>query len=136
MDTRTGECHYPRIACANDVGRAINPIGVEGQIEGGSLQGAGYGLTEAVMREDGRIINPDFSTYIIPTAADTPEIVPIVVESRFSKGPHGAKGFAEQPLMGVAPAIANAVYHATGLRIRELPLTPERLKKELEQSQR
>ena len=60
--------------------------------------------------------------------------MPVVVESRFSKGPHGAKGFAEQPLMGIAPAVANAVYHAAGIRVRELPLTPERLKKELELS--
>jgi CO/xanthine dehydrogenase Mo-binding subunit len=136
VDLETGVVSLTRLTAAHDVGRAINPIGVEGQIEGGSLQGAGYGLTEAVVREDGRIVNPDFSTYIIPTAADAPEIVPVIVESRFAKGPHGAKGFAEQPLMGVAPAIANAVRHATGLRIRELPLTPERLRKEIERSKR
>ncbi len=123
-----------RLTAAHDVGKAINPIGVEGQIEGGSVQGAGYALTEDILSEEGVIRNPDFSTYIIPTASDAPEIVPIIVESKFSKGPHGAKGFAEQPLMGIAPAVANAVFHATGVRIRELPLTPERFKKEMERS--
>ncbi|MCK4546858.1 MAG: xanthine dehydrogenase family protein [Candidatus Eisenbacteria sp.] len=136
VDLETGVVRLVRLTAAHDVGRAINPVGVEGQIEGGSLQGVGYALTEEVLRKDGRIINPDFSTYIIPTPSDAPEITPVIVESRFSKGPHGAKGFAEQPLMGVAPAVANAVYHATGLRIRELPLTPERLKKEMERSKR
>jgi len=134
VDVETGVVHLVRLTAAHDVGRALNPIGVEGQIEGGSLQGAGYALTEDVISEEGVVLNPNFSTYIIPTASDAPDIVPVVVESRFSKGPHGAKGFGEQPLMGVAPAVANAVYHAAGIRVRELPLTPERLKKEMEPS--
>jgi len=134
VDLDTGEVRLLRLTAAHDVGRAINPVGVEGQIEGGSLQGAGYALTEEVLYEGGTLLNPDFSTYIIPTAPDAPEIVPVIVESRYAKGPYGAKGFAEQPLMGVAPAVANAVFQATGVRVRQLPITPERLREEIERS--
>lgn len=134
VDVETGVVRLVRIVAAHDVGKAINPVGVEGQIEGGALQGAGYALTEEVLFENGEILNPDFSTYIIPTASDAPEIIPIIVESKFSRGPHGAKGFGEQPLMGIAPAVSNAVRHATGLRIRKLPLTAERLGEEIRRS--
>ena len=77
------------------------------------------------------MINPDLSTYIIPTALDAPSIDPIIVEANYPEGPGGAKGFGELPLMGVAPAIANAVFNATGVRMNEIPITPERLYRKL-----
>jgi CO/xanthine dehydrogenase Mo-binding subunit len=127
VDTETGVVEVKRIVAAHDVGRAVNLDGVEGQIEGGSLQGVGFGLLEEIISQDGVIQNPEFGTYPIPTAADAPKVEPVVVEAPFDGGPFGAKGFGEQPLMGIAPAIANAVADATGIRIFELPLTPERV---------
>ncbi|MCX7847448.1 MAG: molybdopterin-dependent oxidoreductase, partial [bacterium] len=127
VDCLTGQVRVLRVIAAHDVGKAINPALVEGQIEGGVVQGIGYALYEEVVREGGEIKNPHFSTYIIPTAADVPEIVPVVVEVPYSGGPYGAKGFGEQPLMGVAPAIANAVCNALGITVTKLPLTPEYL---------
>ncbi len=128
VDRDTGEVTVLKIWSAHDIGRAINPSLAEGQIEGGVLQGLGYALMED-MRADatGAIINPEFSTYIIPTAEDQPPIVPLIIEDPYPDGPYGAKGFGEQPLMGIAPAIANAVYDAVGVRIKELPLTPEKI---------
>jgi len=128
VDRETGEVTVLKIWSAHDVGKAINPALAEGQIEGGTLQGVGFALMEEMKTDDkGRIINPEFSTYIIPTAKDQPEIVPIIVEHPYPDGPYGAKGFGEQPLMGIAPAIANAVQDAVGVRIRDLPLTAEKI---------
>lgn len=125
VDRDTGRVRVLRIVAAHDVGKAVNPALVEGQIEGGVLQGIGYALYEEIVSENGCIKNPQFSTYIIPTAADMPEIVPVIVEAPYSGGPFGAKGFGEQPLMGVAPAIANAVCNALSISVAKLPLTPE-----------
>lgn len=127
VDTRTGEVRVLRIISAHDVGKAVNPQLVEGQIEGGALQGLGYALFEEIVTGDGRIRNPQFSTYIIPTACDAPEIVPVIVEHAYPDGPFGAKGFGEQPLMGIAPAVVNAVCNALGISLFDLPATPERV---------
>ena len=127
VDTETGVIRVLKITAAHDVGKAINPQLVTGQIEGGIVQGMGYTLTEEIVTKNGSVQNPNFSTYIIPTIKEAPEIDPLIVEAHFPNGPNGAKGFAEQPLMGIAPAIANAVYDAIGIRIKELPLTPERV---------
>jgi CO/xanthine dehydrogenase Mo-binding subunit len=128
VDKETGEVNLLKVWAAHDIGKAINPALAEGQIEGGTLQGIGYALMEDMTANArGAIRNPEFSTYIIPTASDQPEIVPIIVEHPFPGGPFGAKGFGEQPLMGVAPAIANAVYNAVGVRIKDLPITPEKV---------
>ena len=127
VDTLTGEVKVLRFYSAHDVGKAINPKLAEGQIEGGTAQGIGYALMEEILIEEGKIINPNFSTYIIPTSMDVPEIEPIIVEKGYRKGPYGAKGFGEQPLMGVAPTILNAIFNATGIRLYEIPATPERL---------
>ncbi len=135
VDTETGAIRVLRITAAHDVGKAINPQQVTGQIEGGTVQGMGYALTEEILSEKGVIQNPHFSTYIIPTIKEAPKIDPIIVEAPFPEGPRGAKGFAEQPLMGIAPAIANAVFDAVGVRIRELPLKPERVWKALQNQQ-
>ena len=128
VDMETGEYTVTKITSAHDMGKAINPQQVEGQIEGGTLQGFGYGTTEEILHTpDGRMLNNSFSTYILPTTEDAPEIDPIIVEHPFSKGPFGAKGFGEVPLMCVAPAISNAIYNATGVRIRDLPCKPEKI---------
>lgn len=127
VDMETGEVEVLAIHAAHDVGKAINPTGVVGQIHGGTAQGLGYALMEEIKHRDGLMLNNQFSTYLIPTARDVPPIQAIIVEHPTEVGPYGAKGFGEQPLMGIAPAIGNAVYNATGVRIRELPLTPERV---------
>ncbi len=128
VDTRTGVVRLEKLWAAHDMGKAINPQLVEGQIEGGSLQGAGYALIEEYLIDEAGIpMNPRFSFYHIPTTADAPEIVPIIIEAAYKEGPFGAKGFGEQPLMGIAPAVANAVYDAVGVRFREQPLIPERV---------
>jgi len=125
VNKKTGEVKIIKIIAAHDVGKAVNPQMVEGQIQGGTLQGVGYALTENIIRENGVIKNPNFSTYIIPTTLDTPEIIPVIVEDPYPDGPFGAKGFGEQPLMGIAPAVANAVCNALDISINELPVTPE-----------
>lgn len=130
VNAKTFEVTVKKLTAAHDMGRAINPVLTEGQIQGGALQGIGYALTEEILYKNGIMLNPNFSTYIIPTIFDAPIINPIIIEEHYSHGPFGAKGFGELPLMGVAPAVANAVFNATGIRMREIPITPERLMKE------
>ena len=127
VDTRTGEVTVEKVWAAHDVGKAVNPTTAEGQIEGGALQGLGYGLMEEMWSDGERIPNVDFTTYVIPTAADAPEIEPIIVEHPYREGPFGAKGFGEQPLMGMAPALTNAIRDAVGVRLYRIPATPERV---------
>ena len=127
VDRRSGQVTVEKIWAAHDVGRAINPLAVEGQIEGGVLQGMGYALFEDYALQEGRPYTPDLNTYVIPAIADVPAIEPIIVEAPYRDGPFGAKGFGEQPLMGVAPAILNAIRDAVGVRLTRLPATPERL---------
>jgi len=135
VDIKTGEVTVDNLTAAHDVGKAINPALVEGQIEGGSLQGMGYGTMEDILHnDDGHIINYNLSTYIIPTIMDAPSFAPIIVEEEFPQGPFGAKGFGEQPLMGVAPAVANAIAHAADIRPDQLPVTPERIEKMIRES--
>lgn len=132
VDTETGEVRVLKIVAAHDVGKAINPAFVNGQIEGGVLMGMGYGLTEEVIiDEKGKILNPNLMDYVIPTATDIPEIVPIIVEVYEPTGPYGAKGIGECTTQATAPAIANAIYDAIGVRINSLPITPEKILKSL-----
>jgi CO/xanthine dehydrogenase Mo-binding subunit len=132
VDRQTGEVRVLKVWSAHDIGRAINPALAEGQIEGGVVQGMGYALIEEMLQDSGgSFLNTGLSTYVIPTVADSPEMQSIIVEHPYPEGPFGAKGFAEQPLMGIAPAIANAIYDAVGVRIRELPMTPEKVWKAL-----
>ena len=100
---------------------------MEGQIEGGTLMGQGYALSEELRYEDGILQTPSFSEYLIPTSMDVPEITSIILESRSGLGPFGAKGIGEPALTPVAPAIANAVADAIGVRIFDLPITPEKI---------
>ena len=127
VDTYTGVVMPVRVYCVVDIGKAINPQLAEGQIQGGVLQGLGFTLLEEVVWQEGKIQNPNFSTYILPTTLDAPQIVPVILEESYNEGPFGAKGLGELPLIGVAPAIINAIYNATGVVVRDLPASPEKL---------
>lgn len=127
VDTETGEVTVLKSVGAHDVGLAINPDAVAGQIEGGAAQGQGYALSEELRYEQGRLTSPSFSEYLIPTAMDVPEYQAIILESRSGVGPFGAKGIGEPALTPVAPAIANAVADAIGVRVFDLPITPEKV---------
>ncbi|GAB6137881.1 xanthine dehydrogenase family protein molybdopterin-binding subunit [Halanaerobaculum tunisiense] len=131
VDTDTGEVKVLNVNTALDLGKAINPQGVEGQIEGGTVQGVGMALMEEQVIEEGITLNPDLSGYIIPTALDSPNFNSRLVEDQDSDGPFGAKGVGEPCTIGAAPAIANAVYDAIGVRFKELPITPDKIKKGL-----
>jgi CO/xanthine dehydrogenase Mo-binding subunit len=116
-----------KLYCAQDVGKAINQAGVEGQVYGGLAQGLGFAVMENLISQDGRVVNPTFLDYKIPTAVDVPQAEMILVEVPDDKGPYGAKGIGEALVGPTAPAIANAIFHATGARIRDLPITAERV---------
>jgi xanthine dehydrogenase molybdenum-binding subunit len=135
VDAETGEVTVLKIAAAHDVGRAINPMAVEGQIEGGVSMGLGYGASEELVLEKGRMLNPNFADYALPTALDMPPIDPIIVETVDPEGPFGAKGMAEPANNPTAPAIANAVYDAVGVRIKDLPITAEKVLKALKEKE-
>ncbi len=127
VDTETGEVEILRIVAAHDCGKAINPMLLEGQIEGGIGMGLGYGLLEEMILEEGEVQNPQFTDYLVPTAMDVPAMELALVEHPAPKGPFGAKGVAEAALLPTAPAIINAIHDAVGVRIRELPATAEKI---------
>ncbi len=128
VDEVTGQVEVLRAWAASDVGRAVNPTNVEGQIQGGLVQGMGYALFEEMVWEDGRLINPSMMDYKAPGALDAPaEIKAIIVEAPEPSGPFGAKGVGEPAMVGVAPAVANAIASAAGIRLRRLPMIPERV---------
>jgi len=127
VDTVTGEVQVLGIWAAHDVGRAINPRGVEGQIEGGVVQGLGQALMEDYQLDKGHTKTHGFAKYILPTSLDIPEITTTIVEDRDPKSPLGAKGIGEPALVPTAPAIMNAIYDAIGVRITSLPATPEKI---------
>ena len=128
VDDETGRITPVEVWSAHDVGKAINPVAVEGQIEGGVVQGLGYALYEELEWDSGRLANPSFMDYKIPGMKDSPSAIhPYMIENPHEDGPFGAKGIGEPPIVGVAPAIANAVRHATGARLDRLPMTPERV---------
>ena len=127
VDLDTGEVRVLRATTAQDIGKAIHPVLATGQIEGGTLQGLGFALLEEVRWKDGRIWNHQLTNYIIPTAVDAPPLDVVIVECPYSGGPFGAKGVGELPMDVPAPAVVAAVAHATGVRVDELPVTPERL---------
>lgn len=127
VDMDTYEITCTKITTAQDIGRAIHPVLAAGQIEGGTLQAVGYGLLEELVWEKGRIVNNRLTNYIIPTSLDAPEMETVIVEKEYAHGPFGAKGVGELPMDGGAPAIAAAVFNATGAFVSEIPITPERL---------
>ena len=127
VDTETGVVKVLRIVAAHDVGRAINPTGCEQQIEGAVIMGLSNTLFEEFRMERGRIMNDTLADYKVATTLDFPEIVPIIIESHHSEGPFGAKGVGEPALAPTAPAIANALFDAVGIRFKSLPITREKV---------
>jgi CO/xanthine dehydrogenase Mo-binding subunit len=127
VDTKTGKVKILRYVAAHDVGRAINPMLLEGQIYGAAAMGVGYALTERLILEKGEVMNPNFRDYKLLTAKDVIPVEPVIIESMDEAGPYGAKGIGEPGLVPSAPAIANAIYDAVGVRLKTLPMTPERI---------
>jgi CO/xanthine dehydrogenase Mo-binding subunit len=129
IDELTGKVEVLNVWSTHDVGRVINPAACEGQVYGGVVQGLGYALHEEMIWDgDGRLVNPTMLDYKIPAAPDAPmEIHPILLEFPVADGPFGAKGVAEVPLVGIAPAVCNAIRHALGVPMRRVPATSERV---------
>jgi len=134
VDTETGMVTVLKMVAAHDVGKVINRMGIEGQVAGGVSLGLGYALSEELQVREGRVLNPSFTDYKIMTAPEMPELDMRFIETDDPYGPFGAKGIGEAPAICVAPAIVNAVYNATGVRFREIPLTPERVLKGLREA--
>ncbi len=128
VDSETGTIKIKRYVTAADVGKALHPIQCEGQDEGSAMMGIGHTLYESVLYEGGQIVNPGLVDYKVPTFNDAPEVFEtILIEDENGPGPYGAKGMGEGAIIPVAPAIANAIAWSAGVRIKELPLTPERV---------
>jgi xanthine dehydrogenase molybdenum-binding subunit len=127
VNKATGEVRVLRVIAANDVGKAINLLGLQGQIEGGVVMGMGNALTEEFIVEEGQVISDRLARYRIPTISRTPEVISIVVEHPVASGPYGAKGVGELSSILTTPAITNAIYNAVGVRIYQLPVYQEYL---------
>jgi CO/xanthine dehydrogenase Mo-binding subunit len=128
VDDETGEIHLVEVISANDVGQAINPQQVQGQIEGGVVQAAGYAVLENFIQKDGYVLTDKLSSYLIPTVLDMPDRVQsLILEYNDPIGPYGARGMGEMPFLPLAPAVVAAVHQATGVWFHEFPLTPERV---------
>lgn len=133
LDHETGKIQLTNHICVSDCGFAINPMDAQGQMIGGTVRGMGFALTEDyIFDERGLPFNTSFTNYGIPLAVDIPEIQPIIIEEAKEEGPYGSKGFGEPSLIGVAPAVANALYNALGIRIKSLPITPGKIVEALE----
>jgi CO/xanthine dehydrogenase Mo-binding subunit len=127
VDTESGEFEVLRVVAAHDVGRVVNPMATEGQIEGGVVFGLGYATMEEILWDEGRMLTTGFDTYLLPTSMDTPPIVALVVEEPEPTGPFGAKGTGEPPACPTAAALVSAIYDAVGVDIRSLPVTAEKV---------
>ncbi len=133
VNTRTGEVRVLRVIAANDVGAVINPLGLQGQVEGGIMMGLGNALTEEFIVENGQVITDRLARYRVPGILLTPEIISIVVEHPVEAGPHGAKGIGEVSSIPTTPAIANAIYNAVGVRVDRLPIDQEEIVRRLKE---
>lgn len=133
VDPLTGKVEVLKLAAAHDLGRVINPLNCEQQIEGAAVTGVGIALLEELIMQEGKPVNTNFRDYRIPTAMDAPEVASIFVEAAHKDGPFGAKGVGEPALAPTAPAIGNAIYRAIGVRIKDLPITPEKILKALKE---
>ena len=132
VDPVTGSVTVLRYLVAQEVGRAVNPAGVMGQIQGGVTQGLGYALWETLqIGDDGRYRQRSLEAYKLPIALDVPRVETILLEHPADAGPYGAKGVAEPAMTPTTPAIANAIYDAVGVRVKELPITPQKVLEEL-----
>ncbi len=127
VDIETGDVHLLELVAAHDAGTVINPMAAEGQVEGALVQGIGFTLMENVLLERGKVSNSNLRDYKIPTSLDVPKLKTIFVRTNELSGPFGAKGIGEPGLVPTAPAIANAIYDAIGIRFMELPITPEKI---------
>ncbi|MGC9191622.1 MAG: xanthine dehydrogenase family protein molybdopterin-binding subunit, partial [Conexivisphaera sp.] len=127
VDPETGKVRVLKVVSAHDAGRVINPNGFEGQVQGGVAMGIGLALLEELVVSEGRVVNGSFEDYRLPRVTDMPEVDVVSVGEPDPEGPFGAKGVAEGPVIPTGPAIANAVADALGVRVRELPLTPEKI---------
>jgi CO/xanthine dehydrogenase Mo-binding subunit len=125
VDTQTGIVRLLKVTGAHDVGRVLNRLGIEGQIEGGIVMGQGYALTEELRVDNGVMRNPNFRDYKLVTAPEIPEMDISFIETMDGEGPQGAKGVGEAPAICIAAAVANAIHNATGVRMTALPFTPE-----------
>ncbi len=128
VDEATGEVKVLKVISANDVGKVLNRDAIVGQIQGGVVMGLGFALSEHYLVENGINITNTLGKCRLPSADMVPEIIPVIVEVPHPDGPEGVKGFAEAPSLATAPAILNAIYHATGVRIKHLPADPEKVK--------
>jgi 4-hydroxybenzoyl-CoA reductase alpha subunit len=135
VDAETGKVKVLNMVAVHDVGRAINPLLIEGQIEGGIAMGIGYALLEKLQWENGKTLNPNFCTYKIVNSTEVPSIHTFLIETIDPYGPFGAKGIGEPATIPTAPAIANAIYNAIGVRIKDLPITPDKILKALKEKQ-
>ena len=131
VDPETGEVQLRRLTTAHDTGLIVNPVGHQGQIDGGVVQGIGYGLIEYLPVQEGRVETPHFGDYKIPNVKDIPPLKTVILESENGVGPYNVKGIGENPISPVAPAIANAIEDAVGVRIKDLPITAEKVYKAL-----
>ena len=131
VDIETGKVNVLKIVSCYDVGQAINPLSAEGQLEGGALYGLGYGMIEEVILDKGITLTPSLAEYLIPTSVDAPDVKTIMIESGGGVGPFGAKGLGEPSCVPSAPAFANAVSDAIGVRVYDLPVTAEKILKAL-----
>lgn len=136
VDTDTGIVQVLNVYTSADIGKAINPQNVEGQVEGGTVQGIGMALMEEQVIKEGITLNSDLTGYLIPTSMDTPHFNTRLVENEDSEGPFGAKGIGEPATIATTPAIANAIYDAIGVRICHLPITPEKILKALKEKRK
>jgi len=127
VDRDTGQVRVLRYVAAHDVGRAINPSSVRGQIIGGAVQGIGQALLEEVVLEEGVNLTGGLFQYLLPTAGDVPDVEAVILESGEGMGPFGARGIGEPPIGPPAAAIASAIHDAVGARPTALPMTPERV---------
>ena len=127
VNTRTGETRVLRVVVANDVGFPVNPLGLRGQIEGGVMMGIGHALTENFIVDQGNVVTDHLARYRMPSITMTPQITPYVVEHPTNDGPYGAKGVGEIVLIPTSPAITNAIYNATGVRVDRLPVDQEQI---------
>ncbi len=127
LDTDTGEVRVLKVIAATDVGKALNPLGLEGQIEGGIMMGIGHTLTEEFIVEEGQVFTDVMARYRIPSIAFVPEIYPIVIEHPVAEGPYGGKGVGEIVIIPTPPAVANAIYNACGVRVKRIPIDQDTL---------
>jgi CO/xanthine dehydrogenase Mo-binding subunit len=135
VDEQTGEVTLKRFTTAHDVGTILNPISHQGQIEGGVMQGVGQAMMEEVQYDEGQVTNLSLGEYKLPTMRDIPELRTVHVQSEGGPSPYGGKAIGEQPISAVAPAIVNAVLDATGLSLKELPITSEKVFNALQEQQ-